>query len=94
MLALRTTDRFEEDVRRLDREGKNLDRLWDIVRLLRQEEDFDRAAYDDHQLEGIYADCRDLHIDGDWILIYKVEDNALKLQRTGRHSWIFRDWSG
>ena len=43
----------------------------------------------DHQLKGGYRDCRDCHIEPDWILIYRVKDNELHLVRTGTHADLF-----
>ena len=36
--------------------------------------------YKDHALIGKFRDCRECHIDGDWLLIYRYEiGNSLKL---------------
>ena len=31
----------------------------------------------------------DAHVENDWILIYKIEDNNLLFARTGSHSDLF-----
>ena len=38
-----------------------------------------------------YKNCRELHIEPDWLLIYKYEENdlILYLVRTGSHSDLF-----
>lgn len=45
----------------------------------------------DHQLKGNYKGHRECHIEPDWLLIYKVQDNMLilTLVRTGSHSKLF-----
>jgi len=43
----------------------------------------------DHPLKGNYSDYREFHISGDLLLIYRVEDNILKLIRIGSHSELF-----
>lgn len=93
MLPIRTTDEFERDLDKLRRRDKDLDELWEIVSVLQAEEKFDRDAYRDHALHGQWADCRDLHVEDDWLLIYKIEDGYLNLIRTGRHEDIFRSWN-
>jgi mRNA interferase YafQ len=93
MLPIRTTDEFERDLEDLSRRDKDLDKLWEIVNTLRREAELDREAYQDHALEGRWSDCRDLHIEGDWLLIYKIKDGYLNLVRTGRHKDIFRSWN-
>jgi mRNA interferase YafQ len=45
--------------------------------------------YKDHPLSGNWSYFRDCHIELDWILIYKVEGDALHLVRTGTHSDLF-----
>lgn len=43
----------------------------------------------DHQLQGAFADCREFHISGDLILIYRVEDQTLQILRIGTHAQLF-----
>jgi len=40
-------------------------------------------------LKGNYSDYREFHISGDLLLIYRVEDETLKLVRIGSHSELF-----
>jgi mRNA interferase YafQ len=44
----------------------------------------------DHQLKGVFRDCRECHIEPDWLLIYRIEGDVLQLVRTGTHSDLFR----
>jgi mRNA interferase YafQ len=43
----------------------------------------------DHPLKGQWKGYRDLHIEPDWLLIYKVDQENLWLVRTGSHGDIF-----
>lgn len=45
----------------------------------------------DHELKGNWKNHRELHIEGDWLLIYqKIEDLLiLELTRIGSHSDLF-----
>jgi len=47
--------------------------------------------YNDHQLHGKYNDCRECHIEPDWLLIYKIKNDKLilTLTNTGSHSDLF-----
>ena len=49
------------------------------------------AKYSDHPLRGERHGYRDCHIQGDWVLIYKIEKKQLILflHRTGSHSDLF-----
>ena len=40
----------------------------------------------DHLLIGNYSGWRECHITPDWLLIYRIEGNALHLKRTGTHA--------
>lgn len=46
--------------------------------------------YKDHALTGNWFNYRDCHIKPDLVLIYKVENNTVKLARIGSHSELFR----
>ena len=46
--------------------------------------------YSDHVLTGNFAGFRDCHIENDWLLLYRIENDILYLERTGTHSDIFR----
>lgn len=43
----------------------------------------------DHNLTGNYSGYRECHIESDWLLIYKLTDDELRLDRTGTHADLF-----
>ncbi len=43
----------------------------------------------DHQLKGNYKDCREFHISGDVLVVYRIDNNILQLLRIGSHSELF-----
>jgi mRNA interferase YafQ len=43
----------------------------------------------DHNLKGEWADHRECHIGGDFLLIYQVDSNWVNFVRTGTHSELF-----
>ena len=45
--------------------------------------------YQDHPLKGNWKGYRDAHIEPDWLLIYRVVGNELRLARTGTHADLF-----
>jgi mRNA interferase YafQ len=51
------------------------------------------AEYEDHPLKGQWSDCRDCHVRGDWVLIYRIvettEGEEVIFVRTGTHAEIF-----
>ena len=50
-----------------------------------------KQLYDDHALHGNWSSHRELHIEPDWLLIYRLYDDVLVLSlvRTGSHSDLF-----
>jgi len=88
MRSIRRDTQFKRDVKRLLRRGKDMDKLKEIIdRLVYAQEMPSRTR--DHQLKGTLKDCRECHIEGDWILIYRIEGSELCLIRTGSHSDLF-----
>lgn len=71
------------------RRGKDLDKLKAVVHKLANNEVLD-PSHRDHPLTGDWKNCRDCHIESDWLLIYSVDEKILHVERTGSHSDLFR----
>ena len=82
------TRQFEKDIKRMQRRGKNLDKLKIVVRSLLAEEQLD-PIHRDHKLVGNWQERRECHIESDWLLIYKPEKLRVIFERTGTHSDLF-----
>lgn len=78
---------FKKDIKNLERQGKDLNKLKEVIVKLSNGEILDRK-YCDHSLHGKYVGGRECHIEPDWILIYYImdQDLILRLSRTGSHS--------
>ena len=87
MLEVRYLNKFKRDVKRLQKQGKDLQKLREVIELLANEQPLPEK-YRDHKMTGNWNDFRDCHIEPDWVLIYRIEDNklTLSLSRTGSHS--------
>ncbi len=79
---------FKKDAKRLQKRGKDLDKLFDVIDLLISAKDLP-ASLRDHTLTGNWKGWRDCHIEPDWLLIYKMSPEELVLGRTGTHSDLF-----
>ncbi|MBY0574995.1 MAG: type II toxin-antitoxin system YafQ family toxin [Gallionellaceae bacterium] len=79
---------FKRDVKRAEKRGKDMSALRTVLRLLLAGEIIP-ATYKDHPLKGNWKHYRDLHIEPDWLLIYKTDDANVWLVRTGTHADIF-----
>jgi len=82
------TKRFERDLKRSKRRGKDLEKLKYVIRRLVSEEVLE-AYYLDHPLVGNYKGRRECHIEPDWLLIYKRDEDKIIFERIGTHSDLF-----
>ncbi len=80
---------FRRDVKRVEKRGKDLTKLKDLLLLLLRRSQLP-AKYHDHPLKGDWNGFRDAHIEPDWLLIYRVEGDELQLARTGSHADLFQ----
>ena len=87
-MRLSQTNQFKKDIKRAQKRGKDLAKLKIIINLLLAEKPLP-AKNRDHQLGGKWGGRRDCHIEPDWILIYKILDDEVRLERTGTHSDLF-----
>jgi mRNA interferase YafQ len=79
---------FKRDVRLAEKRGKDMGKLRELILLLAEETPLP-PRYKDHALSGAWKHHRDSHIEPDWLLLYKIDDNDLYLVRTGTHADLF-----
>jgi mRNA interferase YafQ len=79
---------FKRDVRLAEKRGKDMAKLRELILLLAEETPLP-PRYKDHPLSGEWKHHRDSHIEADWLLLYKIDDNDLYLVRTGTHVDLF-----
>ncbi len=83
MRRLKTTKRFERDLKRV--RTRRLDKLWSVVGRLLNDELLE-ARHREHTLSGQWQSFRECHIEPDWLLIWREAEDQLILVRTGTHS--------
>ena len=87
-----TSNKFNKQLKKIMKQGKDLKKLSNIVKSLANGETLD-LKYRDHALQDTkyYRNCRECHIETDWLLVYKYKDDEiiLYLVATGSHSDIF-----
>jgi mRNA interferase YafQ len=83
------TKQFAKDVKKAQKRNKNLDKFKIIATTLLRGETID-DIHRDHKLLGNYSGRRECHIESDWLLIYKIADDAIVFERMGSHSDLFR----
>ncbi|MCY3777297.1 MAG: type II toxin-antitoxin system YafQ family toxin [Candidatus Aminicenantes bacterium] len=87
-MRLLTTKRFEKDLKRGRKRGINLHKLWTVVEQLLSNQPL-APRYRQHRLAGDWSRCWECHIEPDWLLVWRREDDTLILIRTGTHADLF-----
>ena len=77
-------------MKRAEKRGKDMGKLRAVLTLLAREVSLP-PEYRDHPLRGDWAGFRDLHIEPDWLLLYRIAGDEVQLARTGTHSDLFRE---
>ena len=88
------TKEFTKDWQRIAHSGRyDMNRLKKVMLLLIENAEPLPAQYLDHALTGEWANHRECHIGGDFLLIYKLEkhntDERIIFIRAGTHAELF-----
>jgi len=89
MKSVRRTLQFKRDVKRMQRQGKDVVKLKRVLEGLVEGEELE-VELRDHVLVGQYKGTRECDIETDWLLIYESAKSDIVLIRTGSHSDLFR----
>jgi len=87
MLKPRRSSRFKSDYEKLSR-SKNILKLDEVIEKLCKEIPLEEKNKD-HDLHHNWEGHRECHIEPNWLLIYKYEDDSVIFVRTGSHSELF-----
>ncbi|MBW1738883.1 MAG: type II toxin-antitoxin system YafQ family toxin [Deltaproteobacteria bacterium] len=90
-MRITRSGRFKRDYKQAKRQHKNLHLLKDVIeQLVKRQKLPDK--FRDHKLTGSLKEYRELHLEPDWLLIYRIDHNEdeLKLARLGPHSELYR----
>lgn len=90
MLKLTPTTQFKKDYKLAVRRGCKPQKLSEILDALCTGRKLSEK-HKDHSLTNSkkYKDVRECHIEPDWLLIYRIDENSVYLIRTGTHSDLF-----
>ncbi len=84
------TKQFLKDWERISRAGRNdMGRLKEAMLLLVANDVPLGPEWLDHALKGPWAEYRECHIGGDFLLIYQLAGNHINFLRTGTHAELF-----
>lgn len=89
---IRFTSRFKKDYKLAVKRGLDINKLRYVIEILSSGKVL-QSSYKDHNLinDKKYDNVRECHIEPDWLLIYKIEEDILTLNliRTGKHNDLF-----
>ena len=85
MYKIEFTTRMKRNVKQMEKRGKNMTKLLDVLKLLEEGNSLP-ANYRDHALAGKLKGFRECHIEPDWLLMYIVHENVLVIAATATGS--------
>ena len=87
---VRFSKKFTKDYKLIQKRNYKIKKLHEVVEILSSGKNLPEK-YKDHALSGNYSGYRECHIQPDWLLIYKIENDifTLVLSRTDTHSDLF-----
>lgn len=97
MLELAKTNLYKKELKLMLKRGRDGRKIFDTVTMI-----FDNAnkgiephlllpqKYSMHKLIGKYKSYWECHIEPDWLLVYYLDEEVLRLERTGTHNDIFK----
>ncbi len=95
-MKVEITRTFKRNIKALKKNHYKMSKLKEVLDLIINEDKETLInVYNDHQLQGDLKQFRELHIESDWLLIYKVDNKKLTLLlvATGKHDDVFRNAS-
>ena len=89
---IKGTSKFKKQLKKVIKQGRDINKLIEVLNVLSNGEELEEK-YKNHNLVNnkYYKGCQECHIEPDWLLIYKYNNNELILFliETGSHSELF-----
>ena len=93
MLEIRIEKAFKKDITRDKKSGnynqEDFELLKTIIADLQNKAEINEK-FKRHPLKGIMKGFESIHIKGDWLLIFKVDDEFLSLIMLGKHTQVYK----
>ena len=85
------TSNFKKQYKKILKQGKDISKFVKVIKMLTDGDKL-KPRYKDHVLinDKYYKNCRECHIEPDWLLIYQYCDKKLILVSMGSHSELFK----
>ena len=84
------TSRFKKDLKQCIKRKYDMSKIDCVIEMLISDKELPEK-YRDHNLTGDWKAYHECHIEPDWLLLYRLDDDLLilTLTRTGTHSDLF-----
>lgn len=86
------TSRFKKEFKKILKQGKDEKLFLEVINVIANGKEL-AEKYKNHKLinDKTFKNCCECHIQPDWLLVYKIQDNelVLLLVSTGSHSDLF-----
>ena len=86
------TSRFKKEFKKMLKQGKDENKFLEVLNVIANGNELE-SKYKNHKLidDKTFKNCNECHINPDWLLIYKIENDnlILLLFATGSHSNLF-----
>ncbi|MCL1930550.1 MAG: type II toxin-antitoxin system YafQ family toxin [Treponema sp.] len=81
---------FRKELKLAEKRGWHVDKLGEIMKMIINEQPLPPERRN-HPLQGKWKDALECHIQGDWVLVYEIDEAArtVTFHRTGSHSDLF-----
>jgi mRNA interferase YafQ len=88
MLTYEFTGLFKKDLKLMEKRRKNMPRLREVMDMIIREKPLPKERRN-HPLHGNWEGFSECHIQGDWLLIYRIDKGIVYFSRTGSHADLF-----
>jgi mRNA interferase YafQ len=88
MFRVKQTKRFKKEYKLMGKRGKDMSKINLVLVLIARGAPLP-AEYLEHPLHGTYEGCTECHIEPNWLLVYRFEDDIVHFVRTGTHTDLF-----
>jgi mRNA interferase YafQ len=93
VLEIRVEKAFKKDIARDKKSGhyskEDFELLKTMITNLQNEEEIDEK-FKRHPLKGTMKGFESIHLKGDWLLIFKVDEEFLSLVMLGKHTQVYK----
>lgn len=93
MLEIKIEKSFKKDIARDKKSGNYSVKDFEILKtiiLKLQASDLIEQKYKRHPLKGSMNDLESIHVRGDWLLIFSIDENYLNLIMLGKHTQVYK----